>query len=124
MSDILSEECADASRTVTIENDTDLVVVDEITALYNKSADIRWTMVTKCVPSLDPENDRILLQGRGRNLYLTVETANGTPVELVIWPMNLKPWDQANPGYYETGFSALLAPTKSETFTVRISPEN
>ena len=124
MSDILSEECADASRTVTIENDNDLVVVDEITALYNKSADIRWTMVTKCVPSLDPENDRILLQGRGRNLYLTVETANGTPVELVIWPMNLKPWDQANPGYYETGFSALLAPTKSETFTVRISPEN
>ena len=64
------------------------------------------------------------MSGRGRNLYLTVETANGTPVELVIWPMNLKPWDQANPGYYETGFSALLAPTKSETFTVRISPEN
>ena len=124
MSDILSEECSDATRTITIENDTDLVITDEITALRNKSADIRWTMVTKCVPVLEPEYNRIRLQGTERDLFLTAESANGTAVKLVIWPMNLQPWDQANPGYQETGFSAIVAPSQTETFTVRISPEN
>ena len=121
MSDILSEDCADAERTVTIEDNTDLVVVDKIEAMYNKPADVRWTMVTTAQPRID--GNRIVLQGTERNLYLTVSTENGATVELKVFDMTLNDWDQANPGYYEAGFTSRVTSGKSETFTVRISPE-
>ena len=70
MTDILSSECESATRTVTLENDTDLVVKDIVKAKYNKAADVRWTMVTRAIPTV--EGNRIVLQGASKKLYLKV----------------------------------------------------
>ena len=121
MSDILSEDCSDAERTITIEDNKDLVVVDNIEAKYNKPADVRWTLVTTAQPRVD--GDRIVLQGTERNLYLTVSAENGAKIELKVFDMTLNDWDQSNPGFYEAGFTARVTSGKAETFTVRISPD-
>lgn len=121
MSDILSDECADAVRTIYVEDNRDLVVIDEVQAMYNKAVEIRWTLLTKLNPLT--EDGRIVLRGTERDLYLTVTSENGSNVELTTFPMTLNDWDQANPGFYEAGYTARVTSGKTETFTVRISPE-
>ena len=83
LSDALSAECASATRTVTIDNDRDLIVKDVIKALNDKAAEVRWTMVTMCPPEI--ESGRIVLQGKNRDLYLTVTSAKGAAIRLTSW---------------------------------------
>lgn len=119
LSDILSDQCDKAYRTVTIENDKDLVVVDEVTAKYNLQAKVRWTMVTTGQPTL--EKDRIVLKNGGKTMYLTVKSS-GPEVTLKTWSTKGKDYDADNSGYYEVGFEANVTVNKTATFTTTLSP--
>ncbi|WP_417015785.1 DUF4962 domain-containing protein [Alistipes sp.] len=120
MTDILDDECEKATRTITLDNDTDLVVKDEIKAYYNKAAKVRWTMVTKALPVV--ESNRIILQGTNKNLYLTVTSKNGSKITLKTWSTIGESYDASNAGYYEAGFEAHVTSGQSDTFTVKVSP--
>ena len=120
MTDILSDECEKATRTITLENDTDLVVVDVVKAYYNKAANVRWTMVTKAMPKV--EANRIVLQGSKKNMYLTVKSANNANITLKTWSTVGESYDASNSGYYEAGFEARVTSGQSDTFTVTLSP--
>lgn len=121
LSDALSAECASATRTVTIDNDRDLIVKDVIKALNDKAAEVRWTMVTMCPPEI--ESGRIVLQGKNRDLYLTVTSAKGAAIRLTSWPTKGEWYDADNSGYYEVGFTSSVSPGQQETFTVKITPD-
>ena len=120
MTDILSSECESATRTVTLENDTDLVVKDIVKAKYNKAADVRWTMVTRAIPTV--EGNRIVLQGASKKLYLKVTSQNSAKVTLKTWSTVGESYDASNAGYYEAGFEAKVTSGQTDTFTVTLSP--
>ena len=120
MTDILSSECESATRTVTLENDTDLVVKDIVKAKYNKAADVRWTMVTRAIPTV--EGNRIVLQGASKKLYLKVTSQNNAKVTLKTWSTVGESYDASNAGYYEAGFEAKVTSGQTDTFTVTLSP--
>ena len=121
MSDILSDQCDKAYRTVTIENNKDLVVVDEISAKYNLQAKVRWTMVTTGQPTV--EKDRIVLKNGGKTMYLKV-SSSGPEVTLKTWSTKGKDYDADNSGYYEVGFEANVTVNKTATFTTTLTPES
>ena len=120
MTDILSSECESATRTVTLENDTDLVVKDIVKAKYNKAADVRWTMVTRAIPTV--EGNRIVLQGASKKLYLKVTSQNSAKITLKTWSTVGESYDASNAGYYEAGFEAKVTSGQTDTFTVTLSP--
>ena len=120
MSDILSDQCDKAYRTVTIENNKDLVVVDEISAKYNLQAKVRWTMVTTGQPTI--EKDRIVLKNGGKTMYMKV-SSSGPEVTLKTWSTKGKDYDADNSGYYEVGFEANVTVNKTATFTTTLTPE-
>lgn len=120
MTDILDDECEKATRTITLDNDTDLIVKDQIKAYYNKAADVRWTMVTKAMPVV--EANRIVLQGKNKNLYLTVSSEKGAKITLKTWSTVGESYDASNAGYYEAGFEARVTSGQTDTFTVKLSP--
>lgn len=120
MTDILSSECESATRTVTLENDTDLVVKDIVKAKYNKAADVRWTMVTRAIPTV--EGNRIVLQGASKKLYLKVTSQNNAKVTLKTWSTVGESYDASNAGYYEAGFETKVTSGQTDTFTVTLSP--
>ena len=62
LTEVVSDQAASATRTVKIVNDKDLVVMDEIKARTDKSAKVRWCMVTPAVPTV--ESNRIVLTNR------------------------------------------------------------
>ena len=120
MTDILSSECESATRTVTLENDTDLVVKDIVKAKYNKAADVRWTMVTRAIPTV--EGNRIVLQGASKKLYLKVTSQNSAKITLKTWSTVGESYDASNAGYYEAGFESKVTSGQTDTFTVTLSP--
>ena len=89
--------------------------------LNDKAAEVRWTMVTMCPPEI--ESGRIVLQGKDRDLYLTVTSTKGAAIRLTTWPTKGEWYDADNSGYYEVGFTSSVSPGQQETFTVKISPD-
>ncbi len=69
LTEVVSDQAASATRTVKIVNDKDLVVMDEIRARTDKSAKVRWCMVTPAVPTV--ESNRIVLTNGSKVMYLT-----------------------------------------------------
>lgn len=121
LTDVVSDQAASASRTVKIVNDQDLVVIDEIKAKTDKSAKVRWCMVTPAVPTV--ENKYIKLTNGSKVMYLKV---NGT-VETTYktWSTTSEnSYDAANPGTYMVGFEATITANQTATFTTTLSPNN
>lgn len=116
----LADEVESAVRTIYMEGD-DLVVKDEIKARSDKAANVRWTMVTRAKPTIEYGN--ITLAGTGKTLYLKASSLTGKPT-LKIFDMNstLKPYDQANPGYYECGYEQTVKAGATAVITVRLTP--
>lgn len=108
-------------RTVKIVNDKDLIVIDAIHARTDRSAKVRWTLVTPAVPVV--ENDRIVLTSNGKTMYLTASEENGTEIGYRTWSAEpVHSYDDPNPGVYLIGFEATVAAGSSATFTTTLSP--
>jgi len=120
LTNAVSDQAASAIRTVKIVNDQDLVVIDEVKARTNKSAKVRWCMVTPAVPTV--ETNRIILTNGSKVMYLTV---NGTvkPVYKTWSTTSTNSYDQANPGTYMVGFEATITANQDATFTTTLTPK-
>ena len=120
LTEVVSDQAASATRTVKIVNDKDLVVMDEIKARTDKSAKVRWCMVTPAVPTV--ESNRIVLTNGSKVMYLT---ASGTvkPTYKTWSTTSENSYDQANPGTYMVGFEATVTANQTATFTTTLSPK-
>ena len=120
LTDVLSDQAASATRTVKIVNDRDLVVMDEVKARTDKSAKVRWCMVTPAVPTI--ESNRIVLTQGSKVMYLTV---SGTvkPVYKEWSTTSANSYDQANPGTYMVGFEATVTANQTASFTTTLTPK-
>ena len=96
------------------------MIKDIVKAKYNKAADVRWTMVTRAIPTV--EGNRIVLQGVSKKLYLKVTSQNSAKVTLKTWSTVGESYDASNAGYYEAGFESKVTSGQTDTFTVTLSP--
>lgn len=94
--------------------------MDEIKARTDKSAKVRWCMVTPAVPTV--ESNRIVLTNGSKVMYLT---ASGTvkPTYKTWSTTSENSYDQANPGTYMVGFEATVTANQTATFTTILSPK-
>ena len=123
LSPVLEDQVASAMRTVKIVNDKDLKVIDAIHARTDRSAKIRWTMVTPAIPTV--ENNRIVLTSHGKTMYLTAEEPGGTAIVYKTFSTDpVHSYDDPNPGIYLVGFEATVPKDKWATFTTTLSPGN
>ena len=99
LSPVLEDQVASAMRTVKIVNDKDLKVIDAIRTRTDRSAKIRWTMVTPAAPAV--ENDRIVLTSNGKTMYLTAAEEGGTQIVYKTFSTDpVHSYDDPNPGIY------------------------
>ena len=120
LTEVVSDQAASATRTVKIVNDKDLVVMDEIKARTDKSAKVRWCMVTPAVPTV--ESNRIVLTNGSKVMYLTASgSVKPTYKQWSTTSENF--YDQANPGTYMVGFEATVTANQTATFTTTLSPK-
>lgn len=118
----LSNEVASAVRTIYIDGD-DLVVTDNIMARSDKTADVRWTMVTQAQPTI--EYGAITLVREGKYMYLTKTSSTGHNPTWTTWStVSENSWDASNTGYYECGYTITLQAGETATITVRLTPED
>ena len=123
LSPVLEDQVASAMRTVKIVSDKDLKVIDAIRTRTDRSAKIRWTMVTPAAPAV--ENDRIVLTSNGKTMYLTAAEEGGTQIVYKTFSTDpVHSYDDPNPGIYLVGFEATVPADKWATFTTTLSPGN
>ena len=123
LSPVLEDQVASAMRTVKIVNDKDLKVIDAIRTRTDRSAKIRWTMVTPAAPAV--ENDRIVLTSNGKTMYLTAAEEGGKQIVYKTFSTDpVHSYDDPNPGIYLVGFEATVPADKWATFTTTLSPGN
>ena len=120
LTEVVSDQAASATRTVKIVNDKDLVVMDEIKARTDKSAKVRWCMVTPAVPTV--ESNRIILTNGSKVMYLTA-SGSVKPTYKQWSTTSENSYDQANPGTYMVGFEATVTANQTATFTTTLSPK-
>ena len=120
LTEVVSDQAASATRTVKIVNDKDLVVMDEIKARTDKSAKVRWCMVTPAVPTV--ESNRIVLTNGSKVMYLTA-SGSVKPTYKQWSTTSENSYDQANPGTYMVGFEATVTANQTATFTTTLSPK-
>ena len=120
LTEVVSDQAASATRTVKIVNDKDLVVMDEIKARTDKSAKVRWCMVTPAIPTV--ESNRIVLTNGSKVMYLTA-SGSVKPTYKQWSTTSENSYDQANPGTYMVGFEATVTANQTATFTTTLSPK-
>ena len=118
----LAGEVESAKRTIYMEGD-DLVIKDEIKALTEKSAKVRWTMVSLAAPTI--EYGAITLKSAtGKYRYLKTSSSTGHKPVLKTWStVSNNSYDASNSGYYECGYEVTVAAGASAVITVRLTPE-
>lgn len=127
MTDVVSDQVASAMRTVKLVDEKDLVVIDRIDALPDRSAKVRWTMVSQAEPEI--EDNRIVLTSGSHKRYLTVR-GDGAKVTLRTWSTDpedydspVAPYEDKNPGTYLLGFEATIPVAQQATFIVTLTPD-
>ncbi len=110
-----------AVRTIYMEGDN-LYVKDVVTAA-GSPATIRWTMVTRAVPTIE-YGGITLKSATGKYLYLTTTSSTGTKVSLKTWStQSANSYDAANTGYYECGYEMTVPEGETASIIVKLSPD-
>lgn len=119
----LGNEISSAERTVYMEGDN-LIVKDEIKALDGKEAKVRWTMVTRAVPTIE-YGGITLKSATGKYMYLTTTSSTNHKPTLKTWSTtSTNSWDAANTGYYECGYEVTVKAGATAVITVKLSPND
>ncbi|MBR1868799.1 MAG: heparinase II/III family protein, partial [Bacteroidales bacterium] len=102
----LSDAVAKAERTITLEGNKVLKIVDVITAKAGMDADVQWRMLTPA--SVSVSGDVETLTQSGRTLYLKASSdSSDAPVTLTTWsPARDKSWSSQS---WDTGLSGTVA---------------
>ena len=105
-------------RTVALNKANDLFVNDKITT-NNKSADIKWMMVTPAEAKIVSTNE-IELTSNGHKMLLSIDSP--IDVKVNIWDNNpVHDYDQENPGTCRVGYTTTLPSNNIYQINVTLS---
>ena len=120
LSPVFSGELQYAKRGAAIVHKSYAVVRDEVESLPDKSAKIRWNMVTPAKVAFTRGN-RIELRAEGKKLDMIVDSPY--PVEWKTWStQSPHSFDSPNAGTTMVGFEVVLPPGRKATLTVALLP--
>ena len=89
----------------------------------DKTADVRWTMVTQAQPTI--EYGAITLVREGKYMYLTKTSSTGHNPTWTTWStVSENSWDASNTGYYECGYTVTVTAGDTATIRVKLSPDD
>ena len=114
----LSDELVKAHRTVTLENNEYLKVVDILEA-GKEPVDVYWNMVTQGVAEIVGENS-ILISKDGKEVLLEVESTGSYELETNRSTVPHKDYESSNPGTIMLGFKSTIPAYSMFTYTVSI----
>ena len=118
----LKNEVASAIRTIYMEGDN-LYVTDRVKAQSGKSAEVRWTMVSRARPTIE-YGSITLKSASGKYMFLSTSSSTNHRPTLKIWSTKSNnSWDAPNTDYYECGYVLNIAAGKEAEITVKLSPE-
>lgn len=118
----LVNEVSTATRTIYMEGD-ELFVKDDITAKKDKTAKIRWTMVTRANPTIE-FGAVTLKSSTGKYRYLKTSSPTGHRPSLKTWTtVSKNDWDAPNTGYYECGYELTLKQGENAVIITKLTPE-
>lgn len=116
----ISNQVAEATRTIKIVNNKDLIIIDRIKAMNGKDAKIRWNMVTDATP--EELTGRIKLSKNGKTMYLRTSSTETFKFK-ILDAIGEYEFDQSNGSAKMAGFEATVPAGKTVTFTTTLSPD-
>jgi hypothetical protein len=120
-SSIYKGQLAQARRGVALQPDRTVRVQDEVTAL-DKTATVRWAMVTHAEVSLDGPGRATLSQAGKRLAFRVLEPATA---KLAVYPTDPppSPLDAPNPGTRLLGFEVQVPAGSAQRLVVQLIPQ-
>lgn len=120
MSAAVRNQASSVVRTIYIEGE-DLIVQDEIVALEDKPAKVRWNMVTHGKPVI--EYGGITLSAEGKFMYMKKSSTTGHNVSWKIWPaVGSMSYDASNSGMYMCGYEVTVNAGQTANISIRLTP--
>lgn len=123
LSPVYNGQVVSANRGVAIVNAKYGLIRDEIVNVPAKATTLRWSMVTKGVPTLQQSSQSILLtQGTQKLTLKVISPASGVIVKTwsTVAPNS---YEASNAGTYLVGFEILLPAGSATNVTVQLIPE-
>lgn len=121
LTSVFTDQLEEARRGIAIINKSYVVVRDEVEALENKDASIRWNMLTSALPKIISK-DQIELEKDGEKLQLKV--VSDFPFELKTWStQSPNDYDAPNTGTSFVGFESTVKRGKRGAFTIYLLPD-
>ncbi len=125
LSPVFAGEARSVSRSVSLQKNGDLYVQDELSALSNKDAKLRWTMISTAVPTVSGNHIQLLAGDKVR--YLSV-VSDGPAVTLKTWSTSpsafgkaINSYEKELKGVYALGFETTVPKGESAVFKVILS---
>ena len=122
LSPVYSGQVVSAQRGVAIVNGKYGLIRDEIVNLPSKSTTLRWNMLTKAVPTIQPSSQSILLTQGAQKLTLKVASPL-VGVTMKTWStVAPNSYEASNSGTYMVGFEITLPAGSTTNVTVQLIP--
>lgn len=122
LTELFTGDLSSATRTVTVDNGSSLIVKDVLTA--EKDANIRWTMVTEAEPQLTKKG--IVLSKDGKKMLLSVKGQTGK-VDYCQWSNDPSDYDSPtasfeskNGGIWIVGFTTDIPAGRTVTLITEL----
>ena len=117
----LSDKLNKAERTITLENEEYLEIVDELETKED-SVDVYWNMVTSASSEL-VNSETIRLTQDGISMLLKFSSENEFVLEMDRSTVPDNDYETTNPGTAMVGFIAKVPPNSEAIFTVTLKEE-
>ena len=119
MTQILIDDAENATRTVKLVDDKDLVVIDQITAPEGRSVAYTWRMVGNGEPEV--KKNMIILRAEGKTLIFKAK--GDVKFRYATWSAEPKAYyDDPNEGKYIVGIESVVPEGRTANFKVTLSP--
>ncbi|MCI2122366.1 MAG: heparinase II/III-family protein, partial [Bacteroidales bacterium] len=121
MTPVLSDQLASAERTVKLVDETDLFVIDRLTALKDKDANVQWRMMTGTTVTV--EDGDIKLTSSGKTMYLTATSSDPSlATTYTSWAAKgSNTWNASNSGKTVAGYTVTIPAGTEVTLTTKLS---
>ena len=119
MSEVYTDQLAQAKRGFALLPDKRVLIQDEITA-NDKATRVRWAMTTEAeISNVGPGSATLSLDKK--HLYLKTLSPSDVAIETFSTDSGNE-WDAPNPGTRQVGFYVELDPKQTATITVLLTP--
>ncbi|MCI2145526.1 MAG: heparinase II/III-family protein [Bacteroidales bacterium] len=123
MTPVLSDQLASAERTVKLVDETDLFVIDRLTALRDKDANVQWRMMTGTTVTVEDGDIKLTSYSSDKTMYLTATSSDPSlSITYTSWAAKgSKSWDISNSGKTVAGYTVTIPAGTEVTLTTKLS---